>query len=211
MRRPLEARRAARSSMRAIPASGCRFACRLSSAGLSRPDVVALPEAREEVEDVIEPSVAERYSHVLASKPEIRPFGLLRFRDAVRGQIDAGHLEALRRRAPRVPSGAAPEIESASTLAPSHSCDERVDKPRRLRFVAMRVELMVVRRVEPGREPFRRHVSRPLWSQHRRRCGVRALIWIKNGVAPLLDLDHRGPTTCATTRGIRSRRTARRT
>jgi hypothetical protein len=114
---------------------------------------VAEPELRHTFDVLVRPAVLVvrrfAFAHVAADEIEARPLESPGRRDAAGGQIDACDAEAPVREVPRVASRAAAEVERRGAGARRQAIDERGDECRRFRFVAVRVEAVIVRGVEP--------------------------------------------------------------
>src|SRR4029453_3312587 len=73
--------------------------------------LVEVTEAREEVEDDVEGLPAERHAHVMTRETQTRPLEPPCLDDAGGGQIDAGHMKALRGQMLGMTAGAAAKVE----------------------------------------------------------------------------------------------------
>src|SRR5262245_653839 len=117
--------------------------------------IVEIAKAREQVDDVVEDLVAEGKPHILPSEPQIRGFELLCPPDAFRGQIDAADAKASCVQVSGMASGATTKVEDRCTRRRPQPRGQLIDEAGSFLVVAVRVQSLIMRRVEPRCEPLR--------------------------------------------------------
>jgi len=111
--------------------------------------ILEVPEAREEAANAVEGLIPEGRAHVVTPEAQRPTLIAHRVANARRREIEPGDVHAVAGQLPRVPAGSASKIEKVDTGLQAEPHRQCVDECSGFGVIPVRVERVVVGRVNP--------------------------------------------------------------